>query len=81
MFTRDVSKVEILLNTDCPLALPININTSTATHRWWSCTVLYCTVQVVVLSPLNNFMVSSLHHNREERPSSLQWGLMGSVQV
>ena len=29
MFTRDVSKVEILLNTDCPLALPININTST----------------------------------------------------
>ena len=43
MFTRDVSKVEILLNTDCPLALPININTSTATHRWWSCTVLYCT--------------------------------------
>ena len=51
-------------------------------------TVLYllytpvpCLVQVVVLSPLNNFMVSSLHHNREERPSSLQWGLMGSVQV
>ena len=38
-------------------------------------------MQVVVLSPLNNFMVSSLHHNREERPSSLQWGLMGSVQV
>ena len=28
MFTRDVSKVEILLNTDCPLALPMNINTT-----------------------------------------------------
>ena len=33
----------------------------------------------VLLSPLNNFMVSSLYHNREE--ASLQWGLMGSVQV
>ena len=44
-------------------------------------TPVQCLVQVVVLSPLNNFMVSSLHHNREERPSSLQWGLMGSVQV
>ena len=33
----------------------------------------------VLLSPLNNFMVSSLYHNREE--ASLQWGLMASVQV
>ena len=64
MFTRDVSKVEIIPSSSNINYLP-----------------LYCLVQVVVLSPLNNFMVSSLHHNREERPSSLQWGLMGSVQV
>ena len=34
--------------------------------------------QVLILSPLNNFMVSSLHHH--EDTDSLQWGLMASVE-
>ena len=34
---------------------------------------------LVILSPLNNFMVSSMVHNKEEQ--SLQWGLMGSITV
>ena len=34
--------------------------------------------QVLILSPLNNFMVSSLHHHEDTR--SLQWGLMASVE-
>lgn len=34
---------------------------------------------LVILSPLNNFMVSSMVHNKEEQ--SLQWGLMGSIKV
>ena len=35
--------------------------------------------QVVVMSPLNNFMVNSMFHNITE--SSLQFGLMGSVET
>ena len=33
---------------------------------------------VVILSPLNNYMVSSLHHQKDT--DSLQWGLMASVE-
>ena len=34
--------------------------------------------QVLILSPLNNYLVSSLHHRQDT--DSLQWGLMASVE-